>query len=92
MEAVLWQCTAGSARAFYTPDRQVAKVDLPLTYFSKWEEFRILVLLTIFGIDCFFLALGDCSRLRYILYAIRYVRITIELYMYYEYNVCMNPN
>ena len=49
MEAVLWQCTAGSARAFYTPDRQVAKVDLPLTYFSKWEEFRILVLLTIFG-------------------------------------------
>ena len=50
LEAVLWQCTAGSARAFYTPDRQVAKVDLPLTYFSKWEEFRILVLLTIFGI------------------------------------------
>ena len=39
MEAVLWQCTAGSARAFYTPDRQV---DLALTYFSKWEELRIL--------------------------------------------------
>ena len=34
---------------FYPLGRQVARFDLQLTYFSKWAEFPILVLLTIFG-------------------------------------------
>ena len=34
---------------FYPLGRQVARFDLQLTYFSKWAEFPILVLLTIFA-------------------------------------------
>ena len=49
---------------FYPLGRQVARFDLQLTYFSKWAELPILVLLTIFDSTVFSIAIFTLRIMR----------------------------